>query len=196
MEASAAVSYLAGRTPAGGLSADTPDDRRSPYGYDVMWKARLDPTTTLRASMSYAPSWTDDWGAQASGRGDDAFFITDGLASDRVIALDLQRVAPNGTVDFRVSRGRADGRLAPAFAEDVPVVTLSDRQLQYTAARIGVAAARSGSEFSFEYRAIEESASDLALSDGASLKLISLDFAQRLVSGMSRRADSSTGSDR
>jgi hypothetical protein len=142
-------------------------------------KTRLGPTLTLRGSATYLPSRADVWRGQETANELAAFYVTDGFASDRFVALDLERVAPSATVSFRVARGRAEGALAPAL-DDVPVVFLSDRAMDYDAARLGVNAPRAGSAVSIEYRATREHAAAVAVEADA-LRTVGLEFAQQLV---------------
>lgn len=178
MEARAEVSYLATTHAAAGPE-NPGGDRRSRYGYDLELKTRLDPTLTLRGTAIYLPSrasvWRDDEVAQSL----ETLYVTDGFASDRFVALDLEHAAPSATVSFRVARGHAEGALAPAL-DDVPVVLLSDRVLEYDEARLGVKAPRAGSAVSLEYRAIREHAAAGVLEADA-LRTVALEFAQRLV---------------
>jgi len=180
METRASISYLANAHV--GVGADGPgwDDRRSPYGYDVAWKARLDPTTTIRANASYVPSQADVWREDVF-RVADTLFVTDGSASDRFIALELERVASPATISFRVARGRVDGALAPAFDDDLPVVLLSDRALDYDAARFGVKSTRAGSAFSLEYRLIRDHEAAPGDPGADAVRSFDLEFAQDLV---------------
>jgi hypothetical protein len=170
MEARAEASYLLGGAPS----------HVAPLGYDVEVKTRLEGSVSLRGSASYTPSRANDWGQHRPTLGLGALYVTDGFASDRVVAVDLERAAPSATVSFGVARGRAEGALAPAF-DDAPVALLTDRALDYDAARLGVKAPRAGSSVSIEYRAIKEYASlaDPALADA--FNTLQLDFAQELV---------------
>ena len=170
MAARAEASYLAGHPAGNGGS----------LGYDVEVKTRLNPSFTLRGSASFVPSRASVWGREDGAYGLDALYVTDGFASDRVVAVDLERVGPSASVSFRVARGRAEGALAPAL-DDVPVVLLTDRAIDYDAARLGVRVPRGGSSVSVEYRAIREYASegDPELSEG--FRTVQLDFAQELV---------------
>jgi hypothetical protein len=102
----------------------------------------------------------------------------------------LERAAPTATVSFRVARGRAEGALAPAI-DDVPVVLLSVRAMDYDAARLGVNVPRSGSAVSIEYRAIRAraaSAADAAGVEANALRTVGLEFAQQLVRFANGRA--------
>ncbi len=180
LEARAEVSYLATSRATAGPFATPGDDHRSRYGYDVELKTRLDPTLTLRGSATYLPSRANVWRGQDVAQDLEALYVTDGFASDRFVALDLERVAPSATVSFRVARGRAEGALAPAL-DDVPVVLLSDRALGYDAARLGVSAPRAGSAVSLEYRAIREHAADAGVLETEALRTVALEFAQQLV---------------
>jgi hypothetical protein len=172
------VSYLATNRAAAGPALD---ERRSPLGYDVAWQSRLEPMTTLRATAAYMPSQADVWGRDDALRDAETLFVTDGFASDRFVAVELERAAPSATVFFRVARGRVEGALAPTFDDDLPVVLLSERALDYDAARFGVKSSRAGSSFALEYRAIQEhGAPDGGLGADA-LSAFELEFAQDLV---------------
>jgi hypothetical protein len=180
LEARAEVSYLATMGAAAGQVLSAADDHRSRYGYDVELKARLDPTLTLRGSATYLPSRADVWRGEETANELAALYVTDGFASDRFVALALERAAPSATVSFRVARGRAEGALAPAI-DDVPVVLLSARAMDYDAARLGVNAPRAGSAVSIEYRAIRAHAAAADPVETSALRTIGLEFAQQLV---------------
>jgi hypothetical protein len=181
MEASATVSYVAANHPAGGTAAYGLDGRQSPLGYDVRWMARLDPTTTFRTTASYLPSRAEVWGGAGAVRDAQTLFVSDGFASDQFVAIELERVAASAAVSFRVAHGRAEGTLAPAFDVDLPVVLLSDRALDYDAARIGVNVPRAGSWVSLEYRSIDEHAASPGAEGSDTLRSFELEFAQDLV---------------
>jgi hypothetical protein len=170
MEARAGASYL-----AGGPVAD-----RRPLGYDVQVKARLDGGVSVRGTAGYVPSRASVYGDQDLGLGLGALYVDDGFASDRFVALDVERVAAGAAVSFRLARGRAEGALAPAF-DDVPVVLLADRALDYDAARLGIRAPRAGSSISLEYRAIREYSFDAVAGLDDAFRTVRLDFAQELV---------------
>jgi hypothetical protein len=178
--ARAEVSYMA----AAGGKPETADahrfEGRSPYGYAAELKTRLDPKLTLRGSTSYIPSRANVWGEQDVARGIEALYVADGTASDRFIAIDLERVASTASVSFRVARGRAEGALAPAL-DDVPFVVLADRALDYDAATLGVTAPRAGSSVSLEYRAIRERDTTTGISDTEGLRTLALGFSQDLL---------------
>jgi hypothetical protein len=180
LEARAEVSYLATTDPTAGPSGTPSDDRRSRYGYDVELKARLDSTLTVRGSAAYLPSRANLWRGQEVARDLESLYVTDGFASDRFVALALERVAPAATVCFRVARGRSEGALAPAL-DDVPFVLLSDRALTYDTARLGVNAPRAGSAITFEYRAIREYAAAAGVLEAGALRTVAFEFAQQLV---------------
>lgn len=179
MEARGEVSYFV-KTRAAGPTGEPVSDRRSPYGYDVELKTRLNPTLTLRGTATYLPSRANVWGSQDIAADLETLYVTDGLASDRFVAIGLERVASSATVSFRVARGRAEGALAPAL-DDVPVVLLSDRALDYDAARLGVKAPRAGSLVSVEYRAIRERSTASGIVEVDALRTVSFEFAQDLV---------------
>jgi len=181
MEARAAVSYLATNHPAGGANASALDRHQSPIGYDVTWTARLDPATIFRTSASYVPSRAEVWGGSGAVRDAGMLFVSDGFASDQFVAVELERVAAPATVSFRVARGRAEGTLAPALDLDLPVVMLSDRALDYDAARVGVTAPRAGSAVSLEYRSIDEHGAAPGAQGSDTLRSFELEFAQDLV---------------
>jgi hypothetical protein len=180
LEARAEVSYLATSGAATGPAGSADDDRRSRCGYDVELKSRLSPTLTLRGSATYLPSRADVWRGQETANEPAAMYITDGFASDRFIAFDLERAAPSATVSFRVSRGHAEGTLAPAW-DDVPVVLLSDSAMDYNAARLGVNVPRAGSAVSIEYRAIREHVGAAGAIDAGAARTVGLEVAQQLV---------------
>jgi len=179
MEARAEVSYFATTGDAPGRAGASPPDH-SPYGYEAELKVRLDPTLTLRGTASYVPSRANVWGGQDIAQDLETLYIADGFASDRFVAVDLERVASSATVYFRVAHGRAEGALAPAL-DDVPVVLLSDRALDYDAVRLGVKAPRVGSAVSLEYRAIREHAAAAGVLETDALRTVALEFAQELV---------------
>jgi hypothetical protein len=186
LEARGEVSYVV-KTGEAGPTADPLSDQRSPYGYDVELKTRLNPALTLRGTATYLPSRANVWGSQEIASELETLYVTDGLASDRFVAVDLERVASSATVSFRVARGRAEGALAPAL-DDVPVVLLSDRALDYDAVRLGVKAPRSGSLVSLEYRAIRERPAEPGLLEADALRTVGLEFAQELVRFAGNRA--------
>jgi hypothetical protein len=170
-ETNAEVSYVASLGPGGPAYGSG----RSPYGYDLGWKARVDPVTTFRASASYVPSQADVWGDAALFRDADVMFVTDGYAADRFVALELERSAAPATVSLRFARGRAEGVMAPAWDDDFPVALLAERSVDYRAARVGVKAPRAGSAVALEYRALHDRTSTDELAS------FELDFSQDLV---------------
>jgi hypothetical protein len=178
MEARAEVSYVATTGDASASAGASPLDR-SPYGYAAELKARLGAALTLRGTASYVPSWANVWGGQGIAQGLETLYIADGFASDRFVAIDLERVASSAKLSFRVARGRAEGAVAPAL-DDVPVVLLSDRALDYDAARFGVKAPRAGSSVSLEYRAIREHAAAAGVLEADAFRTVALEFAQEL----------------
>jgi hypothetical protein len=180
LEARAEMSYFATTGDSPGSADAALSARRSPYGYEVELKARLDSTVTLRGTASYVPSRADVWGGRGVAQDLETLYVTDGFASDRFVAVDLERVASSATVFFRVARGHAEGALAPAL-DDVPVVLLADRALDYDAARVGVKAPRAGAMVSLEYRAIREHAAMAGVPETDPLRTVALDFAQELV---------------
>jgi hypothetical protein len=135
---------------------------------------------TLRGIATYLPSRANVWRGQEVAQDLETLYVTDGFASDRFVAVDLERVAPSATISFRLARGRAEGALAPAL-DDVPVVVLSDRALDYDSVRFGVKAPRAGSAVSVEYRAIREHAAAEGVLETDALRTVALDFAQQLV---------------
>jgi hypothetical protein len=185
MEAKAEVSYLA--TTGAEATGDPRFERPSPIGYDLELKARLDPTLTLRGTATYVPSRATVSDDRAAPQGVDTLYVTDGFVSDRYVAVDLERIASSATVSFRVARGRAEGALAPAF-DDVPVVLLSERALDYDAARFGVTAPRAGSAVAVEYRSIRDHADSPAGGAADTMKSVALEFSQDLVRFASGRA--------
>jgi hypothetical protein len=180
MEARAEVSYVDTAPTASGAADVSPLDRTSPYGYEAELKARLAPTLTVRGTTSYTPSRANVWGGHDVARDLESLYVADGFASERFVALDMERVASSATVSFRLARGRAEGALAPAL-DDVPVVLLSDRALAYDEARLGVKAPRAGSMVALEYRAIREQAAAIGTPGADELKTVALDFSQDLV---------------
>jgi hypothetical protein len=178
MGARAEVSYVATIGDASGSAGASPP-LHSPYGYEAELKARLGPTLTLRGTASYVPSRANVWGGQDIAQDLETLYIADGFASDRFVAVDLERAASSATVFFRVARGRAEGALAPAL--DVPVALLSDRALDYDAARLGMKAPRVGSAISLEYRAIREYAAAAGVLETDVVRTVALEFAQDVV---------------
>ena len=170
MEARAGASYLAGGPPVD----------RPPLGYDLEVKARLEEGVQVRGTASYVPSRAGVWDDLDLGTGMGALYVDDGFASDRFVAIDVERVAPSATVSFRLARGRAEGALTPAL-DEVPIVFLADRALDYDAARLGVSAPRAGSTVSLEYRALKEYSSQAGVELGEPFRTVRLDFAQELV---------------
>jgi hypothetical protein len=179
IEAKAEVSYLAtsGSDESQGLPRAA---RPSPYGYELQLKTRLDPTLTLRGTASYLPSRATVGGGRRAPQGVETLYVSDGFVSDRFIALDLERVASDATVSFRLARGRVEGVLAPAL-DDVPVVLLSDRALDYDAARFGVNVPRGGSSVALEYRSIRDHTDVAGEQATDTFKTVALEFSQDLV---------------
>lgn len=187
-QARAAVSYLAeSHTGRSAASAAMVSDRRSPYGYQFDWTTRLDPSSTLRGTASYVPSRADLWGGPGIDREFQSLYVSDGMSSDRFVAVDLERAAASATIGFRVARGRAEGVLAPAL-DDEPVVLISDRVLDYDAARISVGVPRAGSAVSFGYRAMQVRASAPGAPTEDPVRTLGLEFIQDLVHFASGRA--------
>jgi hypothetical protein len=152
----------------------------APLGYDVRVEAPLSPTVRGIASASYVPLLADRW---TGGPGLDAgVFVTDGRASDQVISLGVERVAPSATVSFHVAQGRADGALAPAIDDGLPFVVLGERVITYDAVRFGTKVARAGSAVAVEYRSMQESAAiPDAVGPSTALKTVALEITQDLV---------------
>jgi hypothetical protein len=173
IEASAEVSYFA---TAGLTRSDTP----SPYGYDAELKAHLEPSLTLRGTAAYLPSRATAVGGRELPQGADTLYVSDGFVSDRFVALELERVAAAASLSFRVARGHVEGVLAPAL-DDVPVVLLADRELDYESARFGIAVPRAGSVVALEYRSVSDRGGAGSLGATGSVKTVALDFAQDLV---------------
>jgi hypothetical protein len=169
VETSFAVSYV----------ADAALAARSPYGYDVQWKGRLDPTFSLLAGAAYVPSRADTWGGSSLAADLGSVYLSDGLESDRYLAVGFERIASSAAVSFRVARGRAEGSLAPVL-DEVPVAVLSDRALDYDAARLGVRVPRAGSEVALEYRSTREEVSLDEPDRPQALRTLDLAFAQEL----------------
>ena len=179
IEAKAEVSYLA-TTSAPESTEFARSARPSPYGYDVEVKTRLDPTLTVRGNATYLPSRATVSGGREAPEGVETLYVTDGFVSDRFVALDLERVAPSATVSFRVARGRVEGALAPAL-DDVPVALLSDRALDYDAARLGVKVPRAGSAVLLEYRSTRDHTEIAGTEATDALKTVALEFSQDMV---------------
>ena len=181
IEARASVSYLTAHRATGMQVDSRVDASRSPFGYDAALTTRLDRSTTLTATTSYVPSRADVWGSEGIVPDAEVLFVSDGFASDRFVAVELERVASPATVYLRLARGRAEGALAPALDDALPVVLLSDRALDYDSARFGLKAPRAGSAFALEYRAIDDHAASLGGSGAGALRSIEMEFAQELV---------------
>jgi hypothetical protein len=179
MEAKAGVSYLA-TIGAAGSPAVPRSDLPSPYGYEVEVKTRLDTALTLRGTATYLPSRAIVDGGRAAPHGIEALYVTDGFVSDRFVAVELERVASSATVSFRVARGRAEGALAPVL-DDVPVVLLSDRALDYDAARLGVNSPRVGSAVAVEYRSLRDHTDSAGVPATDATKTVALEFSQDLI---------------
>jgi hypothetical protein len=179
VEAKAEVSYLA-TTAASESTGSARSIRPSRYGYDVEVKTRLEPTVTLRGNATYLPSRASVSGGREAPEGVETLYVTDGFVADRFVALDLERVASSATVSFRVARGRVEGALAPAL-DDVTVVLLSDRALDYGAARVGVKVPRAGSVVMLEYRSTRDHAEAAGVLTTEALKTVALDFSQDIV---------------
>jgi hypothetical protein len=179
IEAKAEVSYLA-TTRAAESAEFARASRSSPLGYDVELKTRLDPTLTLRGSAAYLPSRATVASGREAPEGIETLYVSDGFVSDRFVALDLERVAASATVSFRLTRGRVEGALAPAL-DDAPVVLLSDRALDYDAARLGVRIPRAGSTVQLEYRSTLDHSEAAGIDATAALKTVALEFSQDIV---------------
>ena len=180
IEARAEVSYFATTRAAVGPTGVPRSDLPSPYGYAVELVTHLDPSLTLRGTATYLPSRATFGGGREAPQGPETLYVTDGFVSDRFVAIDLERVASSATVSFRVARGHVDGVLAPAL-DDVPVVLLADRALDYDAARFGVSAPRAGSAVAVEYRSVRDHADAAGVQATGSVRTVALDFAQDLV---------------
>ncbi len=180
MEATAELSYLARVGNALGPTGVSSSGGPSPYGYAAELKAHLDPSLTLRGSTTYVPSRATVSGGWEIRQDAEVLYVSDGFVSDRIVSLELERVAASATVSFRVSRGRVEGVQAPAL-DDIPVVLLADRELGYDAARFVVGAPRAGSMVALEYRSVEERAGSLGVDAPAAVRTVALDFAQDLV---------------
>ena len=180
VEAIAEVSYLATARTAGGATGVARSELPSPYGYSFELKTRLDPSLILRGTASYLPSRATLGGGEAVPPGAETFYVSDGFVSDRFVAIDLERVASSATVSLRVARGHVDGVLAPAL-DDVPVLLLAERTLDYDTARFTVLAPGAGSTVALEYRSVRDSADATGVDATGSVRTVALDFAQDLV---------------
>jgi hypothetical protein len=186
LEAKAELSYLA--TSHAAESAEFARAARSAaLGYDVELKTRLEPALTLRGSAAYLPSRATVSGGREAPEGVETLYVSDGFVSDRFVALDLERVATSATVSFRLARGRVEGALAPAL-DDAPVVLLSDRALDYDAARLGVTIPRAGSSVQLEYRSTQDHTTADGIGATNALKTVALDFSQDIVRFANGRA--------
>lgn len=176
------AAWAPGRLEASGELSYVPTSiaGRSPYGYEAELKTRLAPALTLRGSASYVPSRASVWGDQDAVLMRATPYVADASASDRVVSLDLEHVAPAATLSFGVARGRAEGAIAPAL-DDAPVLLLADSALDYDVLRFGVKAPRAGSSVALLYRAIHEHAVDASVSEPEELRVVALEFSQDLV---------------
>lgn len=175
------VSYLAS-TNLSSLPSSNPSPAASPLGYRADLDAAIDDRTRWIASASYVPLLADRWSDPTVTQ--DGAYVSDGLASDRSMSFGLERNAPFATVSVRLTRGRAEGALAPAIDQGLPFLVLDERVIDYDAVRLFTKSPRSGSAFAIEYRALAESAVAGAASDVvavSSLKTVSVDYAQDLV---------------
>lgn len=180
LRARAEITYLATAQLGSEPAAEPARETRSPYGYTVEMEAPITRTATVRGTASYVPLRANVWGGVGEARDLQDLYVTDGFASDRFVALGLERAAGNATVSFRLARGHAEGALAPALDRDVPVVVLSDRALTYESVRLGAHASRSGSTVSVEYRAMDGYAAVNGIA-GKPLRTVELEFTQELV---------------
>ena len=73
-----------------------------------------------------------------------------------------------------------EGVLAPAL-DDVPVVLLADRELNYDAARFGITVPRAGSVVALEYRSVRDRAVSGSVDPAGSVRTVALEFEQELV---------------
>ena len=171
LKAQGEVSYLS--------TFGTETEAVAPLGYDVRIEAPFGTTVRGIASASYVPILSDRWhGAPGIDAG---VFVTDGRASDRVVSLGVERTAPSVTVSFQVAQGRAEGALAPAIDDGLPFVILSERAIDYDAARLGTRVPRSGSAVAIEYRALREDAFFSTVAPGTEFKTVTVEFTQDLV---------------
>jgi hypothetical protein len=181
LKARAELSYLATADLATGSGAAPQVAHPSPFGYGLELEAPVSRTVTLRGTASYVPLRANVWAGAGDALELQDLYVTDGFASDRFVAVALERSAGDAKVSFRIAQGRAEGVLAPALDPDVPVLVLSDRAMGYQSLRLGTVAPRAGSALSIEYRAIREQAAGVAVAAGESLKTVQLEFAQQLV---------------
>ena len=150
-------------------------------GYGVSLETPLTPTVTVRGTASYIPLRSGVWGDETAG---DPMYVSDGTVSDRFVAVALERSAANAKLGFRFAHGRADGALAPALDDDVPVVLLVDRTMAYESLRFDTEAPRTGSSIAVEYRSIREGVVGTPAAPAPSadaLKTVELQFAQQIV---------------
>lgn len=181
VKARAELSYLAS-TSLGAQSGTPRPDSRSPIGYDVEIETPLGGTVSVRGSAAYVPLRADRWSSDGAAGGLEGVYVTDGIASDRSVAVALERTGANAKLTLRLARGRAEGALAPAFDGEVPIVVLENRTLLYSAARFDARLPRSGSTLSVEYRSMRQPvASATDPWTGAVLRTVDLQFEQDLV---------------
>jgi Carboxypeptidase regulatory-like domain len=181
VKARAELSYLAA-TNLGDSTSRAVAASSSPLGYEIEIETPLNATVSVRGSAAYVPLRADRWSTDVVSGGLTGVYVTDGIASDRSVALAIERRGATATVTLHLARGRADGALAPAFGGDVPIVVLGERTLVYSAARLDAKLPRSGSTFSLEYRSMREPATvGVDPWSGGSLRTVDLQFAQDLV---------------
>ena len=180
VKASAELSYLAATNLSADASVDATPAGASNLGYGAEVELPVSPTVSVRGTAFYVPlrsSRFDTGGTVA-----DTPYLTDGTASDRCVALVVERTAAAATLSFRYARGRAEGSVAPALDVDAPVVVLSDAALSYDALTFAARAPRAGSALAVEYRATTERAlhaPELETSDP--LRTVAIEFSQDLV---------------
>lgn len=173
-----ASTAAAGAPPAPAPRSATDVDA---LGYEVSVETPLTSTVTVRGTASYIPLRSGVWGDEALG---EPMYVSDGAVSDRFVALTLERSAANAKLGFRFAHGQADGTLAPALDDDVPVVLLVDRTMGYESLRFDTEAPRTGSSIAVEYRAIREDVVATPATPAVSadaLKTVEVQFAQQIV---------------
>ncbi|HZN54193.1 MAG TPA: carboxypeptidase regulatory-like domain-containing protein [Candidatus Polarisedimenticolaceae bacterium] len=150
-------------------------------GYDVQLEAPIVAGLSIHGSAGFIPSDAGVWRDSALAGYPASLYVSDGLASDRFVAMALEHVSAPAAVSLSVARGQASGLLAPALGDDVPVVMLAEQVLDYDAVRLSVRAPRAGSSVSIEYRSLRERPPAPAMLSVEALRTAELEFAQDLV---------------
>ena len=151
------------------------------FGYEVALESPIRDGLSVRGTAGFVPSRASVWRSGGVAGEITSLYVSDGFASDRFVALALEHVSAPAAVSISVTRGEAEGLLAPTLGEDVPVVMLAERLLDYDAVRLGIKAPRAGSSVTLEYRSIRERPAGVTPMTVEALRTAEVGFAQELV---------------